>query len=74
MLYPNFAFPATSVFATKLQTLYNTLKGGLYTNSQQCAAIRPYFKTKFENKYIIGLLLAVVSKQLESISNGEFNN
>jgi hypothetical protein len=59
--YPNYAFPSTSVFKTEVQSLYNTLKGGLDANSQQFPAICPYFKTKFENKYVIRLLFAVVS-------------
>jgi hypothetical protein len=59
--YPNYAFPATSVFKMEVQSLYNTLKGGLDANSQQFTAICPYFKKKFENKCVIRLLLAVVS-------------
>jgi hypothetical protein len=59
--YPNYAFPATSALKTELQSLYNTLKGGLDANSQQFAAICPYFKTKSVTKYVICLLLAVVS-------------
>lgn len=59
--YPNIAFPATSVFETEVQVLFNPLKGGLDAKSQQFAAICPYFKTKFESKYVKCLLLAVVS-------------
>jgi hypothetical protein len=55
------AFPATSVFKTEIQTIYNSLKGGLNANMQQFSSICQQLKTKFEQKYIIRLLLAVVT-------------
>jgi hypothetical protein len=57
----NVAFPATSVFKTEIQTMYNSLKGGLDANTQQFSSICPQLKTKFEQKYIVRLLLAVVT-------------
>ncbi len=41
--------------------MYNSLKGGLDANMQQFSSICPQLKTKFEQKYITRLLLAVVT-------------
>jgi hypothetical protein len=57
----NVAFPATSVFKTEIQTLYNSLKGGLDASTQQFSSICPQLKVKFEQKYVIRLLLAVLT-------------
>jgi hypothetical protein len=56
-----FGFPSTSVIKTAVQTLYNSLKGGLDANTQQYASIVPPIKTGFEQKYIIRLLMAIVT-------------
>ena len=53
-------FPATSVLKTKVQMIYNALKGGLDANTQQYRAICPSIKATFEQKYVVHLLLAIV--------------
>ncbi len=54
-------FPATSIFKTEIQTLYNSLKGGQDANTQQFSSICQQFQAKLEQKYVIRLLLAVVT-------------
>jgi hypothetical protein len=53
-------FPATSLFKTKIQTMYNTLKGGLDCNTQQFSSIMPPIKVSFKQKYIVHMLLGIV--------------
>jgi len=62
-IVPNmyYGFPSCSVMKTAIQTLYNTLKGGLDSNSQQFQAILPLIKTGFEQKYVICLLISIVT-------------
>jgi hypothetical protein len=57
----NVAFPAASVFKTEIQMSHNSLKGGLDANTQQFSSICLQFKAKFEQKYVIRLLLAVLT-------------
>ena len=40
--------------------MYNTLKGGLDSNTQQFSSITPPIKVAFEQKYIIRMILAIV--------------
>jgi hypothetical protein len=58
---PPRGFPATSLFKTTFQAIYNTLKGGLDNNTQQYCTIKPTVKTSFETKYVIRLILAIVT-------------
>jgi hypothetical protein len=58
---PPMGFPATSLFKTPFQSTYNALKGGLDSNTQQYCTIKPRLKTKFETKYVIRLILAIVT-------------
>jgi hypothetical protein len=46
---------------TAIQALYNSLKGGLDANMQQFQAIQPLIKTGFEQKYVVCLLLSIVT-------------
>jgi hypothetical protein len=48
------------VIKTAVQSLYNSLKGGLDANMQQVQAIQPPVKTRFKQKYLIRLLLSIV--------------
>jgi hypothetical protein len=52
-------FPASSLFKSKVQTMYNTLKGHLDSNMQFSSIMSP-IKVAFEQKYIIQMILAVV--------------
>jgi hypothetical protein len=56
-----YGFPPCSVMKTAVQTLYNSLKGGMDANTQQFASITPPLKTGFEQKYVVRLLLCVVT-------------
>ncbi len=58
--HSDLGFPATSVLKTKVQMIYNALKGGLDANTQQYRAICPSIKATFEQKYVVHLLLAIV--------------
>jgi hypothetical protein len=58
---PPMGFPATSLFKTPFQSTYNVLKGGLDSNTQQYCTIKPTMKTKFETKYVVRLILAIVT-------------
>jgi hypothetical protein len=62
-IVPNmyYGFPSCSVMKTAVQTLYSTLKGGLDSNLQQFQAILPPIKTGFEQKYVIRLLISIVT-------------
>ena len=51
----------TSLFKTSYQCLYNSIKGGLDANTQQCVSIQPNVKVSFETKYIIRMMLAGVT-------------
>jgi hypothetical protein len=57
----NARFPPCSLFKTSFQSLYNVIKGGLDANTQQYISIRPNVKVSFEQKYVIRLILAIVS-------------
>ena len=54
-------FPPTSLYKTTFQMMYNCLKGGLDANSQQCAAIQPKIKVGFGQKYVVRMILAIVT-------------
>jgi hypothetical protein len=58
---PPMGFPATALFKTPFQALYNAFKGGLDNNTQQYCSIKPMMKTCFETKYVIRLLLSIVT-------------
>jgi len=58
---PPIGFPATSLFKTPFQSIYNAFKGGLDSNTQQYCTIKPMMKTCFETKYVIRLILAIVT-------------
>jgi hypothetical protein len=58
---PTLGFPATSLFKTSFQTLYNCLKGGLDANTQQYNSILPKLNVTFEQKYVIRMLLSIVT-------------
>ncbi len=58
---PPMGFPATSLIKTPFQSLYNAMKGGLDYNTQQYCCINPSIKTKFETKYVLCLILAIVT-------------
>ena len=51
---------------TAIQAVYNSLKGGLDANTQQFMSIMPPIKTGFEQKYVIRLLIAVVTNAWRS--------
>jgi hypothetical protein len=57
----NAGFPPCSLFKTSFQSLYNVIKSGLDANTQQYISIRPNVKVSFEQKYVIRLILAIVS-------------
>jgi hypothetical protein len=46
--------------------MYNSLKGGLDANTQQYVSIQPPVKTKFEAKYIICMMIALVTNAWRS--------
>jgi hypothetical protein len=46
------------------------MKGGLDSNTQQYCCIKPSIKTKFETKYVIHLILAIVTSTAGSPENG----
>ncbi len=54
-------FPKTELFKTSFQCLYNSLKGGLDANTQQYMTIMPKINVKFEQKYVLRMILAVVT-------------
>ncbi len=54
-------FPKTELFKTSFQCLYNSLKGGLDANTQQYMSIMPKVNVKFEQKFVIRMILAVVT-------------
>jgi hypothetical protein len=56
-----FGFPPTTMFKSKFQIMYNSLKGGLDANTQQYISIQPPMKTKFEAKYIICMMIVIVT-------------
>jgi hypothetical protein len=58
---PPMGLPATSLVKTPFQSLHNAMKGGLDSNTQQYCSIKPPIKTKFETKYVIRLILAIVT-------------
>jgi len=54
-------FTPTNVVKTAVQVLYNSMKGGLDSNTQQYRSITPSICTGFEQKYIICLILCIVT-------------
>jgi len=54
-------FTPTNVVKTAVQVLYNSMKGGLDSNTQQYCSITPSIRTGFEQKYIICLILCIVT-------------
>jgi hypothetical protein len=61
-----FSFPPTTMFKSKFQIMYNSLKGGLDANTQQYISIQPPVQTKFEAKYIICMMIAIVTNAWRS--------
>jgi hypothetical protein len=54
------------MFKSKFQIMYNSLKGRLDANMQQYVSIQPPVKTKFEAKYIIRMMIAIVTNAWRS--------
>lgn len=50
-----------SLFKSVYQSVYNSLKGGLDANMQQYISIHPKVSVSFEAKYILQMLLSIVS-------------
>ena len=48
---PQMGFPATALFKTPFQSIYNAFKGGLDNNTQQYCSINPMMKIYFETNY-----------------------
>jgi hypothetical protein len=48
------------MFKSKFQILHNSLKGGLDANTQQYVSMQPLVNKKFEVKYIIRMMKAIV--------------
>jgi hypothetical protein len=63
---PPIGFPATSLFRTPFQSIYNAFKGGLDNNTQQYCTIKPMMKTCFETKYVIRFILAIVTNSWQA--------
>ena len=55
------ANPLIRLFKTAAQTLCNSLKGGLDRNKELYKLIHPNHQTTFEIKYVIYMLLVVVT-------------
>jgi hypothetical protein len=62
-----YGFPSCNVIKTAVQALYNSMKGGLDANSQQSLAILPPIKTGFEQKYVIRLIIAIVTNSWRAL-------
>jgi hypothetical protein len=56
-----YGFPPCNVIITAVKAFYNSLKGGLDANSQQCQSIMPPIRAGFEQKYVICLVIAIVT-------------
>ena len=62
------SFPSCRLMKSAAQSVYNSLKGGLDANTQQYRAICPKLKTSFECKFIIRMLLAIVTNSWRAMS------
>jgi len=54
-------YPRLSLFKSIYQSLYNALKGGLDANTEQYISIRPNVSVTFEAKYVLRMILAIVT-------------
>jgi len=62
------SFPSCQLMKSAAQSVYNSLKGGLDANTQQYRAICPKLNTSFECKFIIRMLLAIVTNSWRAMS------
>jgi len=61
-----FGFPPCSAMKIAVQLLYNSLKGGLDSNTQQFQSIIPPIRTGFEQKYVVCLIISIVTNAWRS--------
>jgi hypothetical protein len=54
-------YPRLSLFKSIYQSLYNALKGGLDANMEQYISICPNVSVTFEAKYVLRMILAIVT-------------
>jgi hypothetical protein len=60
-------FPSCNIIKTSFQVFYNSLKGGLYANTEQVASITPGVKVGFKQKYVLRFIIALVTNAWRSI-------
>jgi len=62
-----YGFPPCNLIKTAVQVLYNSLKGGLDANSQQCQSIMPPIRAGSDQKYVMRSVIAIVTNSWRAL-------